>query len=131
MKRFLPVASALLFGACVSDDAPPVAQGASAGDSPRYATSEEILRLQKEARANFERERQLHQGGALPPVGEGPSTLVSVETARVAAPSPTPRTTRSSSSRRSWSVAEIHYAMQIGKSASDLTAGERAAARSE
>ncbi len=31
--------------------------------------------------------------------------------------------------RTNWSVAEARYAMEIGKKPSDLTAGERAAAR--
>ncbi len=127
MKRFLPVVGALFLGACASD--PPVAENATPGESPRYATSEEILRLQKQARENFERERQ--QQGGLPPVGEGPSTRVAEaprpqSTTRIAA-----QVTSPGSSHRLWSLAEIRYAMQIGKSPADLTAGERAAARSE
>jgi hypothetical protein len=117
MKRILPVAIALLFAACAST--PPEATNSA----PRYATPEEIERLQKEARANLQRERE--QQGVLATIGSGPA-VASSETPR-SAPA---RTTPPSPPSRSWSVAEARYAMQIGKAPADLTAGERAAARS-
>jgi hypothetical protein len=116
VKHLLPIAGALVFAACAAPE--PTARVSS----PRYATDEEIVKLQKEARANFERERQ----GTLPPVGSGPAQeRVAVRTTPPPAPSaPAP-------TRRNWSIAEARYAMQIGKAPSDLTPGERAAARSE
>jgi hypothetical protein len=120
MKRLLSLASTLFFVACASS--PPAAQNSP----PRYANPDEIERLQKEARANFERLRQ--DQGTLAPVASGPALLAAVSREPAASRSmPTSRPAQ----RKSFSQAEARYALTIGKSPSDLTAGERAVARSE
>jgi hypothetical protein len=116
MKRILPALSVLFFAACAS--APPAARNSP----PRYATPEEIARLQLEARANFQRERQ--QRGMLAEIGSGPEIRISESPRLVSARVASPKT-----ARRGWSAAEARYALEVGKAPSDLTAGERAVAR--
>ena len=129
MKQIFFVAGALLFAACASDQpAAPTVSSASA----RYATPDENAELQKQARANFERAREQH--GMLATIGSGPATTTvvapPVETRR-AAPVISVASSSSKPVRRNWPVSEARYAMEIGKSPADLTAGERAAAHSE
>lgn len=120
MKRLLSLAGTLFLAACAST--PPVAQNSP----PRYANPEEIEKLQREARANFERLRQ--EQGTPSPVASGPARWASESRG----PAPSRATAPSAPARRkSFSQAEARYALMIGKSPSDLTAGERAVARGE
>jgi hypothetical protein len=119
MKRLLSLASTLFLVACASS--PPAAQNAP----PRYANPEETERLHKEARANFERLRQ--EQGTLAPVASGPVLVATASRAPAARSTPLPRPAQ----RKSFSQAEARYALMIGKSPWDLTAGERAVARGE
>ena len=135
MKPILLVASGLLFAGCAGGPTRTL-DSTSRDATPRYATPEEIARLQSEARANFERERQGQGASRLAIVGSGPASSSSepapVEPPRVETPRiGIARVAAASPSRRSWSAAESRYALQIGKAPGDLTAGERAVARSQ
>jgi hypothetical protein len=119
MKYALLIVSGLLFASCASTPPPTVRS-----EPARYATPEESARLQSEARAKFERQRQ--QEGGLLAIGSGPAGT------RVEAPrSAPPQAVVARPAHHPWSLVEARYALQIGKTPAELTPGERAAAHSE
>jgi hypothetical protein len=118
MKSFLLVSLAVIFAGCASES--PTAIHTPA----RYAAPDESARLRDQARANFERERERQGMGAA--VAGGPTRSGS-EGQRTT----TVSIARSKPARTRWSAAEVRYAFAIGKTPSELTAGERAAAQSD